>query len=433
MGFNYMPHLWVAPMMFWIVPMIILEIRHQLWSKKHIEFDRPLTTMNEEEFYAITRKGRRHLLLIDDLVVDATDYAPYHPGGQFIIERCRGTDISKFFYGGYNLEPKTNGVNYMHTNYAFLAVNSLIIAKLDRGVDSALVKIGDAHVCSGGNYRDIMTFKFVPVEGHGLSPLTWRHYPITWTGKHYKIQEVDAKGRHVGKTRHYTVSNCMAKDQYDDYCQALEAALESGKIVRRLNPDLYKEQASDNFSLTLKAYWDAEGMSKRLFLSAMNRDNGTFEVKGPMGKSLGVKMSGEHIAFGAGTGGITFMDLSAWCARLVLGELDEEESKLVAPDFKFTFYFTYFNEDQSQGLRMLKALDALCKSKGNTHFELRLRDSSAKSARWDQKFLAANLPATCEKLWICGTPVMNEVFEHAFHNLAPKFPYLKDLEVVQVL
>jgi hypothetical protein len=36
----------------------------------------------------------------------------------------------------------------------------------------------------------------------------------------------------------------------------------------------------------------------------------------------------------------------------------------------------------------------------------------------------------CEKLWICGTPVMNDVFEAAFHNLAPKYPYLKDLEVV---
>jgi len=51
-------------------------------------------------------------------------------------------------------------------------------------------------------------------------------------------------------------------------------------------------------------------------------------VKGPMGKSLGVKRSGNHIAFAAGTGAITFMDLSAYVARFVLGEMDEKEANL---------------------------------------------------------------------------------------------------------
>lgn len=163
------PYLWIASPVIFFVPLVVMEIYHRIYSMKHVEFDRPLTTMNETEFYAITRKGRRHLLLLDDLVLDATDYAPYHPGGKFIIERCRGTDISKFFYGGYNLEPKTNGINYNHTNYARMACNSLIIGKLDRGVDTALVQIADSHICSGGDYRDIRTFKFAPVAGKGLS------------------------------------------------------------------------------------------------------------------------------------------------------------------------------------------------------------------------------------------------------------------------
>ena len=78
---------------------------------------------------------------------------------------------------------------------------------------------------------------------------------------------------------------------------------------------------------------------------------------------------------------------------------------------------------------MLELLQQL-KSK---HFELVLRLSDQKSRSWDQGYLQERLPATCEKLWICGTPMMNEVFEKAFHKLAPKFPYLQDLEVVQVL
>ena len=104
--------------------------------------------MTEEEFYRITRKGRRHLLLIDDLVVDATDYAPYHPGGKFIIERTRGTDISKFFYGGYNLEPQNNGQNYNHTNYARLAINEMIVGVLVRNVNISMVKIAGESLAS---------------------------------------------------------------------------------------------------------------------------------------------------------------------------------------------------------------------------------------------------------------------------------------------
>jgi len=161
----------------------------------------------------------------------------------------------------------------------------------------------------------------------------------------------------------------------------------------------------------------------------MSRDGAEWMMKGPLGKSLGVKRSGNHLAFGAGTGAITFMDLSAYVARYVMGEMDEKESAEIGEDFKFTYFVTYFNRKQSNGLRLLELLQGL-KSK---HFELVLRLSDQKARRWDQAFLDEKLPKTCEKLWTCGTPQMNEVFENAFHKLAPGRPYLKDLEVVQVL
>ena len=39
------------------------------------------------------------------------------------------------------------------------------------------------------------------------------------------------------------------------------------------------------------------------------------------------------------------MDLSAYVARYVMGEMDEKEKSLIAEDFKFTYYVTYFNEE----------------------------------------------------------------------------------------
>lgn len=152
--------LWIGVPIQFFVPLIVLEIRHQLFMRQFVKFTTPLVSITEEEFYAITRRGKRHLLLLDDLVLDATDYAPYHPGGKFIIERTRGTDISKFFYGGYNLEPATGGTNYNHTNYGRLACNSLIIGKLVRGVETCTVRIAEATNASID--QNIKTFKFVP-------------------------------------------------------------------------------------------------------------------------------------------------------------------------------------------------------------------------------------------------------------------------------
>lgn len=124
-------------------------------------------------------------MILDDLVLDATDYAPYHPGGKFIIERTRGTDISKFFYGGYNLEPMGNGLNYNHTGYGRLACNSLIIGKIARNVTTSYCKI----VAESNASTDqlIKTFKFQSVPGYSLSKEISQYFPISMTGKHYLI------------------------------------------------------------------------------------------------------------------------------------------------------------------------------------------------------------------------------------------------------
>lgn len=109
-----------------------------------------------------------------------------------------------------------------------------------------------------------------------------------------------------------------------------------------------------------------------MFNDSTNKENATYMVKGPMGKSLGVKRNGIHLAFAAGTGAITFMDTAAYVARLVLGEMDEKEAQQIGDDFKFVYYVTYFNEEQSVGLRMLRLL----KEMNSKHFDLVVRLSS---------------------------------------------------------
>jgi hypothetical protein len=139
-----------------------------------------------------------------------------------------------------------------------------------------------------------------------------------------------------------------------------------------MNASLFTMTPSTNFSLTLKAYWDIKGLSKRMFEDSAEKGTATYMIKGPMGKSLGIRRTGTHLAFAAGTGAITFMDTAAFVARFVMGEMDEKEKAMIGDDFKFVYYVTYFNEEQSVGLRLLRLLKEL----NSKHFDLVVRLSS---------------------------------------------------------
>ncbi len=71
---------------------------------------------------------------MDELVLDVSRYKFEHPGGKFLLEHCIGTDISKFFYGGYSLEPKSVSP-HRHSNLSRSIINSLVVARLN---DSAI-------------------------------------------------------------------------------------------------------------------------------------------------------------------------------------------------------------------------------------------------------------------------------------------------------
>jgi cytochrome b involved in lipid metabolism len=40
-------------------------------------------------------------MILDNLVLDVEGYLIHHPGGQFVMTRNYGRDISKYFFGGY--------------------------------------------------------------------------------------------------------------------------------------------------------------------------------------------------------------------------------------------------------------------------------------------------------------------------------------------
>lgn len=96
-----------------------------------------------------------------------------------------------------------------------------------------------------------------------------------------------------------------------------------------------------NVNLTIKNYKLTKGLSYRFFEDSMAED--TYEIKGPMGKGLGLtkESRGKHLAFAAGTGVLLFVDV---VAKMILQYLDApftESEELLHDDFQLIFYASF--------------------------------------------------------------------------------------------
>lgn len=95
--------------------------------------------MSREEFESALADGKQYVLL-DDLVLDVKDFMHQHIGGKFVIRNTIGTDISKFFYGGYSLENNADKARgHVHSIYAKMIVNDIAIAILEKDTATTLV------------------------------------------------------------------------------------------------------------------------------------------------------------------------------------------------------------------------------------------------------------------------------------------------------
>ena len=104
-----------------------------------------------------------------------------------MIERNAGKDISKFFHGGYNLEPQNGGWNHKHSNYARTIVSDLIVARLAAKREAAVMAITDKSTES-----TIATYEFKSVENNSeenplLTKIKLFYDGTEMLGKHYLV------------------------------------------------------------------------------------------------------------------------------------------------------------------------------------------------------------------------------------------------------
>ena len=144
-----------------------------------------------------------------------------------------------------------------------------------------------------------------------------------------------------------------------------------------------------------------------------------------MGKGLGISQSGTHAAFLAGTGVLIFIDLVAYLIRYNLNLLNRNDRELISEsNFRFILHVSFPRKEEAVAIEMLEALQSVTQKKGLNNFELMVRYSNQNKGRWDEDFVERQLEVLSKvdlkKIWVCGPPVMNEVFDKTFERFSAR-------------
>lgn len=195
-----------------VLAILIGELRHQAYLRKHIAFERPARAMKTTEFENEIAAGRK-LVILDELVLDVEDFIDQHPGGRFVLQHNIGRDISKFFYGGYSLEDNMGrqpAFGYRHSSYARTIVNDLAVAHYEKkvNVETTVCRVRK-DLCETIN----STTKVIVVEnvekGKKVANFKKHYKSLNYIAKHFLIK-LNEGPRAVA--RHYTICNAMRPD-----------------------------------------------------------------------------------------------------------------------------------------------------------------------------------------------------------------------------
>lgn len=93
-----------------------------------------ITSFSPEEIDKQVQAGKQ-LVVFDNLVLNLNGYERIHPGGKFTLTHNYGRDISKFFFGGYNLV-QVKGLRPKHHSQSALDIVRTMVVGVIAGQES---------------------------------------------------------------------------------------------------------------------------------------------------------------------------------------------------------------------------------------------------------------------------------------------------------
>lgn len=137
---------------------------------------------------------------------------------------------------------------------------------------------------------------------------------------------------------------------------------------------MIRDALQGDLRLSIKNYKADGGLSSYIFedVAQLQRNAGprqVYQIKGPMGRGLGIGQTGRHVAFTAGTGVLVFIDMVAHLLIRLLASnggpsvlgLCQDSFTVDLDKFSFELYTSFPTENEAIGLDMIEMLVGACK------------------------------------------------------------------------
>lgn len=108
-----------------------------------------------------------------------------------------------------------------------------------------------------------------------------------------------------------------------------------------------------------------------------------------------------------------------------------EDEQLSVNNFKFVLYASFHSKGESIGYELCKGLESISRELGKSNFEYFVRfskdeemESNCNISKWNLDTIEGVIKefgGNLSKLWVCGTPRMNEDFDKILEKIRRKY------------
>ncbi|CAD8106849.1 unnamed protein product [Paramecium primaurelia] len=365
--------------------------------------------------------------IFNNSIVDLTGFV--HPGGQYIWEKTKGREISRFIYGGQSLEDG-NSRAYTHSDKVITLIQRQTIGYLNGNSieNTTQQQINKWTLINQYTISEkISLFGFKNSSKQIESQLTSLHQ----FGKYYQIKSSVNKKISV---RQYTSVVSMAPENVQ-YRQKLINLIQVLNQIKSEDIEQINQQPRylNELPLIIKKYESNLGFSQYIH----THKGEEYEIEGPYGPSLGLPNKGRVTIICGGTGILPFLDLldfqlQSSIYQIVKKKLGQKMAEKLNPfecqfsnGLHITLIIAVADKSELIGQEIFKSLITLQNQLEEQSFKMILKIKeqiegfTCVNERFDQSFMRQQLGqlSQYDKFYVCGPPVMNQTVPITLINL----------------
>lgn len=389
-------------------------------------------------------------VIFGNRVCDLTNFI--HPGGNLIIDKVIGREISRYIYGGHKAE-KLDIQPHAHSVKALRLLNEFHIGDL-YGFESILLCESTERESQQKSFRDLELSLSSEHRVSGLPLLRkfreehlstfddeWKLHSkgklgnklgsFEFKNDYFRVkaycQSLSGYGRSVllrrkenyNQVRTYTIAQSMtqtAKFLLEDLEKHFECLVEQ----RSSNAEIKLPRENDTLTLFIKDFESSDGLSKKIHNA---KEGDLFVIEGPMGRGLNITADtkGELYFICGGTGILAFVDFLYFYLMKMMHDIIKERYPGVSS--KFQDLKLNFNVLGSVKIHLIEVFTGLQDSYGNylinklvklnNTFDRNRFDCqkiiSNNENKLNEEYLAKNITIKPEnQYYVCGPPTFNE-------------------------